>query len=125
MIPEQNNMPENAVPPQINAEPPQAQGEGGANKNGKSSVGAAIGSVIIIILLIAGAIYFWMTRDSFNTAEQNLESEVPNTEAKDRVEAELSVQGSSDEVADIEADLNYSDLEAIDSDLEEIEKGLE
>lgn len=70
----------------------------GMGSDKKSGVGALVGSIIVILILVLGALYFWggkLTREEVGVSPEALE------------------QGS-DEVADIDAD--FSDLETINLD---------
>ncbi|MBP6884011.1 MAG: hypothetical protein KBC06_02155 [Candidatus Pacebacteria bacterium] len=63
--------------------------------------GALIGSIIIIVILIIGGIYFW------KTSVKNLPA---NTET--------STSGNTqDDTASLDADVNSVDLDSLDSDL--------
>jgi hypothetical protein len=66
----------------------------------QKSNGALVGSVIIIVILIIGGIYFWQTK------------------LKDKAMPVENVGGdsvSSDDSLNLEADLNSIDLESLDS----------
>ena len=78
--------------------------------------GAVVGSLIVIILIVVGGIYFLLERTSTSPAEL---IETPPTE--DSLAAELSVQSDSNEIAAIEADLDATDLDALDDELKEID----
>ncbi|MFA5831549.1 MAG: hypothetical protein WC878_07015 [Candidatus Paceibacterota bacterium] len=95
-----------------------------------SSVGALIGTMIIIVILILGGAYLWSTRvqpkisaptentqpaDDANTAmlEQS-------ADAADAQIDQLTSQSPSDETASIEADLNATDLNSLDKELQSI-----
>jgi len=103
------------TPPQDTAPQPTPESSG----EGESSAGPIIGSVIIIIIIIIGGLYFWgqrLTRE----ARSDISGEEIRAE-EDTVTASLEVQSSSDEIADIEADLNLTDLENLDADLDSID----
>lgn len=81
----------------------------------KSSVGAVIGTVIVILLLILGALYFWGAR--LNEKSDNPPPYILGAESSGESDtaAGLPPQGSSDEAADIDADIqamNMSQFEA-------------
>lgn len=82
----------------------------------ESSAGPAIGTIIVLLVIILGGVYFWMQRDERSTANQGLE------EALD-VSADLEAlrqQDSSDETSSIEADLEATDVDSIGAELETI-----
>lgn len=78
----------------------------------KKGSGALVGSVIIILIIIIGGIYMLK-----NAKVQNEEVNMINT---DYVVEDLDNQSDSDELADIDADLDATNLEdvvpAIDGD---------
>lgn len=81
----------------------------------ESALGSIVGVAIIIIILIAGGIYFWST-----TVVQEESTVVKSTIEADKIVNQLGTQGTSDEIADIEADLNTTDLDNLDSELEDL-----
>lgn len=74
----------------------------------KSGVGALIGSIIIILILVLGALYFWGGKLQTNEEELNFD---------DSSAAVNGATSASDEVSDIEADLNQTELVNLDEDL--------
>lgn len=60
-----------------------------------SSAGPIIGTVIILAVIVLGGLYFWGQRG--DSTEQALD--------------EMSAQSQSDEVADIQADLDSTDVD--------------
>lgn len=82
--------------------------------------GPVIGAVIIILILVVGALYFWgakLNREANQTPEDIL-----NTE--DQTLNQLQTQSTSTEVGDIENDLNATVLDGLDTDLVNIDKEL-
>ena len=75
--------------------------------NKKKSVGPLIGLIIIIILILAGALYFGSKR-----------IEAPTAPADQTV----TEQGTSTEIADIEKDLDAGMIDDLDKELEDIDK---
>ena len=73
--------------------------------NGQKSWGPAIGLIIILILIIAGSLYFFSQEKGDLTPSE---------------EAEIHEQSESDRMEDIE-----SDLEAIETDLEGLDAEME
>jgi len=96
---------------------PQDAGTGSPHKK---PLGPVIGIIVIIVLVIFGGLYLWggILSQKAMTPEEILNEE-------DTQLTELQTQGTSDEVADIEADLGTTDLEGIDAELEEIEQEFE
>ena len=92
----------------------------------KSTVGPVAGAIIIILLLVAGGLYFWGAR-----LNENMTSEVPYIPSNDTMIIESSLdeeatvtsdtgaglppQSSSDDVSSIEADANAMDLNQLNS----------
>lgn len=85
----------------------------------KSSVGPMAGAVIVILLLIAGGLYFW-------GAQLNREDDalpfIPSNDAMQQEDtmmsdtsAGLPAQSSSDDVSAIEADANAMDMTQLES----------
>ncbi len=68
-----------------------------------SSAGPIIGGIVILAVIIFGALYFWGQRDD----NQVLDEQV-NT---------INAQSASDEAAAIEADLNVTDVENLDAEM--------
>lgn len=72
----------------------------------KSGVGALIGSIIIILILVLGALYFWGGK--LQTSEEELNFDDSSAAV---------TTSTSDEVSDIEADLNKTETVNLDEDL--------
>ena len=96
-----------------------------------SSMGALIGTMIIIIILILGGAYLWSTRvqpkiqpvptGSEESAESaNTAALEQSANATDAQIDQLASQSPSDETASIEADLNATDLNSLDKELQSI-----
>ena len=82
--------------------------------------GPVIGAVIIILILVVGALYFWgakLNKEANQTPEDILGGE-------DKTLEQLQTQSTSTEIGDIEADLNVTDLDNLDADLQNIDKEL-
>ena len=86
---------------------------------GQHSSGPMIGIIVIVLMLILGGYYFWSTK-----VDEVQQADTPTTiqpgGETEAVVNQLEEQDSSDEIASIEADLNATDLEAIDSELDDI-----
>lgn len=82
----------------------------------RESKGPVIGIVVIIVLLILGGVYLWQSKSvevPVNTGDQT-------TGSTDQLTTELSTQGSSTNPQDIEADVNATNLNGIDQELNQI-----
>jgi len=89
------------------------------NASEQSSSGPLAGIAIIIIVLIAGGIYFWSITVDKNGKVDQLPT-IQSGGETDAIVNQLNTQGTSDEVTDIEADLNTTDLENLDSELNDL-----
>lgn len=87
----------------------------------KSHFGAISGIVIIVVILILGGLYFW-GKELNNEASTPAENTMTNGAAAvmDESTKVLETQGTSDNISDIEADLNSTNLENLDADLQSI-----
>lgn len=79
----------------------------------ESSMGPVIGAIIIIVILIVGGLYLWGKQLSEGDAEML---------GDDELTEEIEEQSDSDEIDDIEADLEANEeiLDELDSDLENL-----
>jgi hypothetical protein len=84
----------------------------------KKQTGSLIGIIIIILIIVIGGFYFWGQKlDEVSiepTAEEILAEEDVLSEA-------LETQGTSDELTDIEADLESTNLDDLDAELSDID----
>lgn len=78
----------------------------------KKSVGPLIAVIVILVLIVVGGLYFLNERASLNQS-------VPGIETNDV--GSLEQQGSSDDLGSIEADLNATDLNLLDTSSMEAE----
>lgn len=78
--------------------------------NNSEKIGPLIGSVIIILIIIAGAFYL------FSIIREKVEVQKSEQQKVEQVE-----QNQSDEISEIEADLNSTELENLDSELEALQ----
>ena len=102
--------------PEAAAEAPMPT-EGGGGK----PMGPVIGAAIIVAILIIGGIYFWGTLSSRDTQDMT-GAQILNQ--SDGALKDLKKQSNSDLLADIEKDLNNTDIENLDAELENIESEL-
>jgi hypothetical protein len=85
-----------------------------------STVGPLIGSVIIILIILVGGLYFWgsVIVDRKNEIENEVILEEQSKDAE--VEA-ITTQSSSDDADSIEADLNATNLDSADAEIEAVD----
>jgi len=86
------------------------------NSNGK---GPLIGSIIVILVLIAGLAYLWQNFPGQSEVPADMSAEDIRNLPDEAAES-LESQSSSDEISAIEADLNSTDLGDIDAELDTI-----
>ena len=86
----------------------------------KSSVGPVAGAVIVILLLIAGGLYFWGAQLN---KQEDLPPFIPSDTSLDEdanvtsdTSAGLPQQSASDDVSSIEADANAMDMSQFESE---------
>lgn len=84
------------------------------------STGAIIGSIIIIIVLIIGGLYLWGKQIVEKETQDTLTSEQILSETDTTIDS-LKNQGTSSKISDIETDLNSTDLNNLDKELQNIE----
>lgn len=87
------------------------QGDTLEEKPKSSSAGPIVGTVIIIIIIVLGGLYFWGKKLAIAPVDEQTE--------------ELQDVSASDAVADIEADLDATDLDSLDADLGNLEAEFE
>ena len=83
----------------------------------KSSIGSIIGTIIIITLIILGGLYFWGKRIEESKSTQSLTDDTTRMTIDDSEATAIKSLNSSDEVGSIEADLNSTNLDNLDSEL--------
>ncbi|OGD67515.1 hypothetical protein A2Z61_00870 [Candidatus Campbellbacteria bacterium RIFCSPLOWO2_02_35_12] len=93
------------------------------NEERSKSIGSIIGLAIIIVILIFGGLYYWGAQIN----KQQTQEQLDNTTAEmienqpDAALEQLQAQNESDEISDIEIDLNDTVLEGLDQELENID----
>lgn len=92
--------------------------ERGNTEGGK---GPLIGTIIIVVLLIAGGAYFLTSRIEENRRASEMASSTLETEVPDPDTTALQTQGTSTDLADIENDALNSDIDNLDKELSNIE----
>ena len=94
-----------ATTPPANSPSPAPAGEG--------SLGPIIGTIIILAVIVLGGLYFWGQRSD--------KAPLPAEDNTAQVEVESIIdQSSSDETAAIEADLESTDIDNLDAELDAI-----
>ena len=125
--PQVNPGEQNKTPPQsegMQQAPPQEEASS-SGQTPQKSMGPMLGIVIIVILLVLGGFYFWGTQIKDRSQVQEVEitaEDIANQE--DTTLKNLQSQSTSDEIDDIEADLDATDLENLDSELDAIDQEL-
>ncbi|MDO8572843.1 MAG: hypothetical protein Q7S11_03715 [bacterium] len=91
----------------------------------EKSIGALIGSIIVIAVIVIGGIYFWIIQSSEFTAPTTTEApSLGQTVAPDQETAALLTQGTSNEVSDIEKDLDATNFDNLDAGMNNIDAQL-
>jgi len=120
-----------------NTQPPQAQNNMEVNyKDDKMEAsvkmpapekhtGGLVGAIVIVIILVVGGLYYWgkQVNENQTTVDESMTAEEIVSIPDEKTEA-LGTQGSSDEVLDIEADLDATDLEGLEAELDAIDQEL-
>ncbi len=89
----------------------------------KKQTGSIIGSIIVIIVIIIGGLYFWGTRtdDPVDVVDNGIVDPVGEVPLQDPIGDALKNTSNSDELDDIEADLNATDINSVDDGVNSIE----
>lgn len=85
-----------------------------------STAGPLIGSIIIIMIILVGGLYFWGSMIIERKAEIEMQQTLQD-QTSDAETAAITSQSTSDESASIEADLNATDIDAVDADIEAVD----
>lgn len=89
----------------------------------KKPIGPIIGIAIIVVIIIFGGLYYWggkINNQELRNAQESVTAEEILNQQDPSLES-LQVQSTSDEIADIEADLDLTDLENLDAELGNID----
>ena len=106
----QSNTPSSSVPasPQPDAQTPTPV------VRASSPIGSVVGIIIVIAVIVLGGLYFWGAQ--LEQEQAMMQEELPFILGDEGNESEgFPPTSSSDEVLDIEADANATDLEAFDA----------
>jgi uncharacterized protein HemX len=109
-----NNMTPNEVPTPTPVPAPSSV-PAAKEENG---VGPIVGVIIILIVIILGGLYFWYKRAH---APAPTDSAAVTEAATDAEVSEIMTTSSSDDTASIEADLNNTNTDGLNSQLNAIE----
>lgn len=130
------NMPQNTAPQgSPSSMPPMGQPSGAPippQGEETKSVGALIGSIIIVIILIIGGFYLWSTKVTPVIEQPMMEQGMPAnnmvndgtvsgdqaSNEPDAVLNQMAAVGTSDDTAAIDADLKATNLDGLDSSLQ-------
>lgn len=94
-------------------------------KKGDKKSGAAIGVVVVLVLILAGVMFFMGDTSVEAPVVEEVEMEVPDegTVVQEDIEAGPELSDSID-IEDLEADLESSSLDDLDREFEDIEQEL-
>ncbi|MEK7538939.1 MAG: hypothetical protein AAB552_03800 [Patescibacteria group bacterium] len=92
----------------------------------KKSVGPLVGIVIVVLVLIAGAVYVFMdSKKSIMEQPAVMEQQVnAGTMTTDATLSALSEQGASTDILEIEKDLQATDFSDLDAGLADVSSSL-
>ena len=78
-----------------------------STQNG-GSAGPVIGIIVILVIIILGALYFWNQRSGDIDIDENMTSEVIDS---------INTQSEDDSTSSIETDLNNTNIENLDAEI--------
>ncbi len=85
------------------------------NPSNENSVGPVIAIIIILAMIILGGLYFWNERSN-----QPATSNEALSGSLEEMTASIEKQSSSDETSSIEVDLNNTNVDNLDSELQSL-----
>jgi hypothetical protein len=91
------------------------------NARKDSTVGPMIGSVIVILIILVGGLYFLGSLVAVKKTEIETEQAIQDQQETTSVE-NTAKQSEDDSVSSIETDLKATDIDSLDKDFIEIEK---
>lgn len=91
-------------------------GEIGFYKKSTSAGGASVGIIIILIILIIGGIYIWQS----SVKKAPLEEVVPEELLDEELIEALSIEDITSDIEGIETDLELSDFDEFDINVEDL-----
>lgn len=114
-------------PPQNTQNQSQQSPQSTPQSTKKSSTPLIVGSIIVIIALALGGLYVWGTtlKEMLNEEEKAGPSADEILGQPDQQREELEMMHSSDTATDIESDLDSTDLNDLDAEIDSIEAELQ
>ncbi len=103
-----------SVPPTPN---PLSQPAGLPKEENTSSVGAIIGTIIIIAIIILGGLYFWGKRIEEINTQATIQNEEESAYATGSEASAIKNVSPSDDLSSIEADLQQTNTQNLDAEL--------
>ena len=88
----------------------------------KGSMGPIFVIVVVIIILLLGGFYFWGAQVNDSGIQQDEESGDLTTMEEDVATEALMETGTSDEVVDLEVELDVTNLDDLDAELGDIDQ---
>jgi len=107
--------------PQFTPQPEPAPATMPEPPTSEKSYGPLVGIIVIVIILILAGFYFWGGSLADRAEEAPLQDNTEEVSKTTEVGAPLS---ESDEIGDLEAELNGTDLDNLDAELEDIDAEL-
>ena len=86
----------------------------------KKQTGSIIGSIIVVIVILIGGLYFWGTTNKTDNLDPTINPETGEP-IPDIIGDALREQGTADDLNAIEGDLNATDINSIDADVNPVE----
>jgi uncharacterized protein with FMN-binding domain len=93
----------------------------GVSLDGGNHKGSLIGSIIVVVLLIIGAFYFWSNRTPAPVTPATETTETAPAPMTDPSTEALNQQSANDDLTSLEADVNATDLSGLDAEMGTIE----
>ena len=87
----------------------------------QKSVGSVVGVVVIVLVLVLGGLYFW--GQQLNTKGAMTPDEIRNT--ADASIANFQQQSTSDDISSIQADVDATNLDNLDKEIQDIGTALQ
>ena len=84
-------------------------------KEGGGSAGLIIGVIVILAIIILGGLYFWGQREGNDTTIND--ATINDATITDEALESINLQSGLDDTTSIEADLDATDIENLDAEL--------
>ena len=85
------------------------------DKEGGGSAGPIIGIIVILVIIILGGLYFWSQREGNDTTIND--ATINDATITDEALESINLQSGLDDTTSIEADLDATDIENLDAEL--------